>query len=69
MENQDGAISGTLLQDTQNPQRFISFGPWKDKESIETWRQTPEFQAFIKKARVLCEEIQPNILQSVATID
>lgn len=68
INNQNGAVSGTLLQDTQHPQRFISFGPWKDKESIEAWRQTPVFQVFLKKARALCDEIQPQMLKSVVTV-
>ena len=68
IKNQDGAVSATLVQDIQNSQRFISFGPWEDKESIELWRQTPVFQAFIKKARALCDDIQPHTVKSVATV-
>ncbi len=65
-ENQPGALLGTLLQDAENPQRFISYGPWRDVENIKIWRNTAEFKAFAAKAKELCESFQPSMMKAVA---
>lgn len=65
-QNQAGVGTGHLLQDRANPRSFLSFGQWDSEEAIQTWRQTPQFQAFFAKARELCEDIQPRTLTLVA---
>jgi len=65
--NHPGAGNGHLLQDSDNPQLFISFGPWKDAESIKTWREDPEFKKFVAKAKELCDSFQPRSLRIVAS--
>ncbi len=62
-----GAGKGTLLQDRTDPQEFISFGPWESMEQIKAWRDSPEFNAFAAKARLLCTDFQPHTLELVAT--
>jgi heme-degrading monooxygenase HmoA len=57
--NVTGSGEGTLLQDQESPQRFISFGPWDNVENIANWRKEPKFQKFVEKARQLCEEFEP----------
>ncbi len=64
---QPGAGKGVLLQDAKEPQKFISFGPWKNMESIAAWRETPEFKAFAAKVPGLCEEFQPGTLKEVGS--
>ncbi len=64
--NQPGAIEGSLLQDLEDPRRFVSFGPWEDIESIRAWRERPEFKGFFAKAKELCERIEPQTLRLVA---
>ena len=66
VQSQAGAGSGHLLQDTANPRSFLSFGPWKSQDAIQQWRQKPEFQAFLNRARELCDDIQPRTLTLVA---
>jgi len=68
LKNQPGNAKATLLQDEEQPQCFISFGPWKDKKSIESWRNQPEFKEFIKKAKDLCENIKPYTLKAVVNL-
>ena len=68
VENQPGAIRGTLLQDVEDEHRFISFGPWRDFESIKAWRQTPVFADFLATAKELCEDVQPRSLRWVAGV-
>ncbi len=66
-ENQSGAQTGYLLQDTRSPEKFISFGPWENEEAIKNWRERPEFKAFATKASELCTEFQPRSLTLVAS--
>ncbi len=63
---QVGAGTGHLLQDSTNSRSFLSYGPWENAESIDRWRQETEFQAFVGKARELCDDIQPMTLNLVA---
>ena len=65
-QHQPGARHARLLQDTESPNRFLSFGPWESAEQIAEWRATPEFATFLAKGRELCEEIQPRTLRVVA---
>jgi quinol monooxygenase YgiN len=67
-QQQPGAGEAYLLQDLQQPQRFISFGPWENPEAVQAWRQRPEFADFVSQARALCDEFQPNSLRQVAHI-
>ncbi len=65
-QSQVGAGTGHLLQDSTNPRKFLSFGPWDNIGAIDHWRDEPEFQAFVEKARELCDSIQPRTLSLVA---
>ncbi len=62
-----GAGVGRLLQDANEPTRFISFGPWAGLEAARTWRELPEFKAFFVRAREMCQEITPQTLHEVAS--
>jgi heme-degrading monooxygenase HmoA len=63
-QTQAGAGEGVLLQGEDNPEYFISFGPWKNAENVVNWRAQPEFQEFLSKARDFCVEIHPqNMIQ------
>ncbi|MDD1664638.1 MAG: antibiotic biosynthesis monooxygenase, partial [Methanomicrobiales archaeon] len=54
-----GPGKGTLLQDLENPGRFVSFGPWEDLESIQAWRQQPDFRKAFARFMELCDEVVP----------
>lgn len=67
VEHQPGAAGdGTLLRDTENPRRFVSFGPWNDPRSMAAWRKTPGFQAFFARFRELCSAVEPHSMVSIA---
>jgi quinol monooxygenase YgiN len=68
LQSQVGAGTGHLLQDSEDSRSFLSFGPWDNTEAIEQWRQEAEFQAFVGRARELCDEIQPRTLNLVALV-
>lgn len=61
-----GAGTGHLLQDETDAAKFISYGPWKDKDSITRWRESKEFSEFAEKVKILCNNFQPNTLREVS---
>ena len=61
----EGAGEGTLLQQEDNSLRFVSFGPWQEQAVVDHWRQQPTFKAFIKRARELCQELEPHNMVQV----
>ncbi len=67
-KNQPGASEGYLLQDVEDENRFVSFGPWPSTEVIAQWRATPQFAEFAGKARALCDEIQTRTLTVAAFV-
>lgn len=54
-----------LLQDIQEPRRFITCGPWDSIQKIDEWRQLPEFKEFFTKAKAMCEEITPLTMKPI----
>jgi heme-degrading monooxygenase HmoA len=64
--HQKGSGYGNLLQDLDNPSRFISFGPWDSLESVQTWRRQPEFRKAIARFMDLCDQVTPGTFRLVA---
>ncbi len=60
-----GADEVYLLQDIQQPRRFITSGPWENIQRIEAWRQLPEFKEFFIKAKDMCDEITPLTMKPI----
>ncbi|MBI0584699.1 MAG: antibiotic biosynthesis monooxygenase [Methanomassiliicoccus sp.] len=67
-KNRPGALGVWLLKDRSFPQRYITFGPWKDLESLKAWRETDEFDSFLDKARKMCTDIRPMTLDKVMSL-
>jgi heme-degrading monooxygenase HmoA len=64
-----GAITGRLLQDTENPTRFISVGEWDDENTIKKWREQPEFrEAMSALSDLLAEPVEPKRMKEVAKV-
>ncbi|HMA05739.1 MAG TPA: antibiotic biosynthesis monooxygenase family protein [Methanomicrobiales archaeon] len=64
--HQGGSGYGNLLQDLDNPSRFISYGPWDNLESVQAWRRQPEFRKAIARFMELCDHITPGTFRIVA---
>ena len=58
LENAPGFVTGLLIQDSDNPRRFLSLGAWDTAEAMQAWRQMPEFQELFEACRELCDEVQ-----------
>jgi heme-degrading monooxygenase HmoA len=59
---------GTLLRDTGNPRRFVSFGPWDSLETIETWRGSTAFKEGVARMRDLLESFEPGTYEVLAEV-
>ncbi|OGS42920.1 MAG: hypothetical protein A3K67_06460 [Euryarchaeota archaeon RBG_16_62_10] len=68
IEHQPGVMGGRLLQETDRPGWFVSIGHWRDMESVESWRRTPEFEEFLAKVKGLCVEITTQTMRPVAHV-
>lgn len=64
-----GAIWGTLVQDIDEPRRFISFGPWESMDRIKAWRDDPKYKEFMMRMRAFCETGQPMNLKEIGHVE
>ncbi|MEX2581721.1 MAG: hypothetical protein WD766_00470 [Gemmatimonadota bacterium] len=60
---------GTLLQSTEDPGLFYSFGPWRRLEDIEAMRANPPAREGITNLIALCTEATPGSFRVVAESD
>ncbi len=67
IENFPGA-RGTLVRDLDEPNRFISFGPWPSAEHVERWRGTAEFRRWVEHIQETLDSSEPRTLQLVAEV-
>lgn len=58
---------GTLLQSTEEPRLFYSFGPWPSLQAIEAMRLDPSSTAAIRTLMDLCETAEPGTFRLAAT--
>ena len=57
-----------LLQDQDDPRRFISFGPWRDADAIAAWREHDGFRTRVDKLRGLVEAFTPHSMEVAAQV-
>lgn len=66
--NEMCSISVVLLQDLEQKNLFMSFGPWKTSMCVQAWREQPEFKAALAKLKEVCDEIKLSTMKSVFNI-
>jgi heme-degrading monooxygenase HmoA len=54
--------TATLLRDRDQPNRFVSFGPWESLDQIEDWRGSKTFEDGVGRIRELLESFAPSTL-------
>lgn len=64
-----GADTLRLACDHADPQRYLSFAPWRDADAAHAWKQTPEFRQRIAQVLQYVEDFQPTELSVVAVVD
>lgn len=57
-----------MVQDQEEKNKFISFGPWESPENIAKWRQSPRFKTAIAGFKELCDEARADIMREVVHI-
>jgi quinol monooxygenase YgiN len=66
--NSPGAGSSRLLQDEDQPQRFISIGAWDDRDAMAASRSQLGLQERIAKLREMLETFTPASLELRAEV-
>ncbi len=65
LNNLRGARWVYMVQDQEQKNKFISFGPWDSHESIDQWRHSSRFKSAFAEFMELCDEIQPGTMREV----
>jgi heme-degrading monooxygenase HmoA len=63
-----GAQHFALIQDSNEPRRFLSFGAWDASESVQAWRGSPEFAQQLGACRELCDEFEAHDFALVSEV-
>ena len=54
-----------LLRDLENPDTFVSFGPWENVQAVSSWRALPGYQERVERLRETLESFEPQTLKVV----
>jgi len=55
-----------LLRDTDDPSRFVSFGPWGSMDAVRRWRVAPGFHERIARLHEVLDDFDPRTLELVS---
>lgn len=55
-----------LLRDVDDPNRFVSFGPWESMESVHRWRAASGFHEHVARLQEVLDESEPRTLTLVS---
>jgi heme-degrading monooxygenase HmoA len=58
--------SAKLLRDVEQPNRFLSFGPWESADKVRRWRSAEGFQERIGRLQEVLESFEPRTFEQVA---
>jgi heme-degrading monooxygenase HmoA len=62
------APSATLLRDRDQPNRFISCGPWPSLDEIAAWRESATFRDGVGRIRAMVDGFEPHTMDAVVRI-
>lgn len=60
-----GAGRPTLLRDLDQPNRFVTFGPFRDLDQVAAFRSHPGFRARVGRMRELLDDFVPSSLEAI----
>lgn len=63
--NAAGAGWVKLLRDLDDPDRFVTVGPWASLEAIEAWRALPGWRERVSAIRGLLADFRPSTLELI----
>jgi heme-degrading monooxygenase HmoA len=65
----DGAGTPRLTRDLDDPGAFLSFAPWRDIESVRTWKSDPAFAERMGQVRRHVADFKPTEFELVAEVE
>jgi heme-degrading monooxygenase HmoA len=60
--------TATLLRDRDQPNLFISFGPWESLEQIEKWRSSDAFTQRVGTLRPMLDDFEAHTMEIAAEL-
>ena len=60
--------TGTLLRVRDDPDRYVSFGPWPSADDAERWRASPGFSEHLERLRETLESFEPRMFDVVLRV-
>ena len=60
--------TATLLRDRDQPNLFISFGPWESPEQIEQWRSSDTFKHGVGTLRPMLDDFEAHTMDIAAEL-
>ena len=63
------SATAMLLRDRDQPNLFISYGPWQSLAEIESWRGSATFRDGVTRIRASLETFEPHTMDPVVTVD
>ena len=63
-----GASHATLVRDSANLRRFVSFGPWGSEEAVARWRASAGFRDHFAAIEQTIESYEPGLYEPVLVI-
>jgi heme-degrading monooxygenase HmoA len=58
-----------LVRDVDEPNRFMSFGPWESVEAQQNWKATDVFREGMTRARRHVDDFTPAVYEVVASLE
>lgn len=58
-------VTGTLLRRSDEPNVFVSFGPWPTRDAIERMRADPQVQEAMARVKACCTHADPATYERV----
>ncbi len=55
-----------LLRDTDDPSRFVSFGPWGSVDAVRRWRGATGFHERVARLQEVLDDFTPRTLELVS---
>jgi quinol monooxygenase YgiN len=57
-----------LLRDRENPDVYVSIGPWPNLAAVDSWRADPLFRERVGRIRGLLESFEPRTLDPILEV-
>jgi heme-degrading monooxygenase HmoA len=64
-----GAGRLTLVRDTTEPSRYMSFGSWESFDAQRAWKDSPEFKVRMARVREHVVDFTPSVFEVVTAVD